>query len=226
MSSRGTFIVVEGIEGSGKSTQLRLLANVFRGAGHPCVVTREPGGTALADRIRSILLDPHEEGMDPLSELLLYSAARRQHVVEVVRPTLDRGVLLLSDRFTDATLAYQGYGRSLPLDMLQSLNRWTTGGIEPDLTLIFDLEESIGIERARARNENGGMHDESRLEGEDLKFHRRVREGYLAIAESEPQRCAVIDASGEPSEVFARVRAAVTERLPDLAPILAGASGT
>lgn len=217
MSTRGKFIVVEGIEGSGKSTQLRMLASRIRESNLPCVVTREPGGTTLADRVRSILLDPHEEGMDPLSELFLYSASRRQHVVEVVQPALESGVLLLSDRFTDATLAYQGYGRTLPLDMLRSINRWATGGIEPDLTVIFDLDELAGLERARERNESAGLHAESRLEGEDLKFHRRVREGYLAIAESEPERCAVIDASGSPEEVFERLTATIVARLPELA---------
>lgn len=224
--SRGRFIVVEGIEGSGKSTQIRLLENRMRAAGLPCVLTREPGGTALADRIRSILLDPHEEGMDPVSELFLYAAARRQHVVEVVRPTLESGVLLLSDRFTTATLAYQGYGRSIALDMLQSINRWATGGIEADLTLIFDIEESVGIERARERNEAGGMHDESRLEGEDLKFHRRVREGYLAIAEAGPERYAVIDASGSPEEVFERVCDTLIVRFPEMESVLRSASAS
>lgn len=219
--SNGPFIVVEGIEGSGKSTQLRMLETVMRNNGVSCVVTREPGGTGLADRIRSILLDPHEEGMDPLAELFLYSASRRQHVVELIRPTLERGIPLLCDRFTDATLAYQGFGRGLSIDMLRSINTWATDSLVPDLTLIFDLEEARGIERARERNETRGLHDESRLEAEDLKFHRRVREGYLALAESEPERFAVVDAEGTPDDVFARVRGEVLRRLPDLAAALA-----
>lgn len=216
MSTRGKFIVVEGIEGSGKSTQLRLLASAVRDAGLPCVVTREPGGTALADKVRSILLDPHEEGMDPIAELFLYSASRRQHVVEVVKPTIERGVLLLSDRFTDATLAYQGYGRGLSLEMLDHVNRWATDSLAPDLTLIFDLEENVGIERARTRNEERGLHRESRLEGEDLQFHRRVREGYLALVRSAPERYAIIDATGTPAAVYERVAAAIGSRFPDL----------
>lgn len=216
MNTRGKFIVVEGIEGSGKSTQLRMLTSRVREAGLPCVVTREPGGTALADKVRGILLDPHEEGMDPIAELFLYSASRRQHVVEVVRPTLERGVLLLSDRFTDATLAYQGYGRGLSLEMLDHVNRWATDDLQPDLILIFDLDESTGIERARARNEEQGLHRESRLEGEDLQFHRRVREGYLALARSAPERYVVIDASGTAEDVFARVSSAIARKFEDL----------
>lgn len=192
----------------------------LRQSGATCVATREPGGTLLADRVRAILLDPHEEGMDPVTELFLYAASRRQHVVEVVRPALDRGAVVLSDRFTDATLAYQGYGRGLALDMLESVNRWATGGLVPDMTLIFDLDESIGLERARGRNEERGMQKESRLEGEDLRFHRRVREGYLALARSD-SRYRIIDATGSADEVFERVIAEAGSLIPRIA-----ASGT
>lgn len=213
---RGIFISVEGVEGSGKTTQAKRLAASIKGAGQKCVLTKEPGGTPLADRIRAILLDPQEEGMDPLTELFLYAASRRQHVVDVVVPGLEAGSVVITDRFTDATLAYQGYGRALDLDRLQTLNDWATGKVYPDLTLIFDLSEGVGLARARERNQSSdALLKESRLEGEDLRFHRRVREGYLAMAES-GGRYVIIDAAGTPDEVFARTIAAVGERFPQL----------
>jgi dTMP kinase len=217
MTARGFFLSVEGIEGSGKTTQIQRIAKAIRSSGQNCVVTKEPGGTPVAERIRAILLDPLEEGMDPLTELFLYSAARRQHVIDVIQPALEAGATVLTDRFTDATLAYQGYGRTLELDLLQTINRLATGGLTPDLTLIFDLPEEVGLHRARARNQaSTHLQSESRLEGEDLRFHRRVREGYLAMAQAEPGRFAVIDASGTAEEVFARVMAELPRRAPRL----------
>lgn len=215
MSTRGIFITVEGIEGSGKSTQLKRLSAGLKTSGRNVVVTREPGGTPLAERIRAVLLDPQEEGMDPIAELFLYAAARRQHVADLVRPALDTGAIVLSDRFTDATLAYQGFGRLLELDQLRLINHIATGGLEPDVTLIFDLSEVTGLERARARNAASNNEQEGRLEGEDLKFHRRVREGYLSLAQTAP-RYAVIDAEGSVEEVEARVNAAIAQRFPQL----------
>jgi len=213
MSSRGFFLTVEGIEGSGKTTQIRRIARTLRGSGQNVVLTKEPGGTPLADRIRAILLDPQEEGMDSMTELFLYAASRRQHVTEVIGPSLEAGIPVLSDRYTDATLAYQGFGRLLDLDQLRTLNYWATGGIQPDLTLVYDLPEDIGLERARERNRNSDqLQAESRLEGEDLRFHRRVREGYLTLAASEPDRYAVIDATGTVDEVFARTVAQLHTR--------------
>ncbi|MEO8215699.1 MAG: dTMP kinase [Acidobacteriota bacterium] len=212
-SATGFFLTFEGIEGSGKTTQIERLSRQIRDSGQNVVLTKEPGGTPLADRIRAILLDPQEEGMDALTELLLYAASRRQHVVDLIRPALERGAIVLSDRFTDATLAYQGYGRLLDLDRLQTLNRWVTDGLTPDLTVIFDLSEKEGLERARERNRNSKLlQEESRLEGEDLRFHRRVREGYLALAESDPLRYAVIDAGGSPDIVFERLINLLSER--------------
>lgn len=215
MSTRGIFITVEGIEGSGKSTQLKRLATALKAAGQNVVVTREPGGTPLAERIRAVLLDPQEEGMDPVAELFLYAAARRQHVAELVRPALETGSIVLSDRFTDATLAYQGFGRLLELDLLRQVNTIATGGLDPDLTLIFDLSETKGLERARARNVEANLQQEGRLEGEDMKFHRRVREGYLALAET-AKRYVVINADGSVDEVSARVNGAMSDRFPQL----------
>jgi dTMP kinase len=209
------FITFEGPEGSGKSTQIQRLGEWFRENNRACVVTKEPGGTPISDRIRAILLDSAATGMDAMTELLLYAASRRQHVVEVIRPVLERGVTVLCDRYTDATLAYQGYGRLLDLERLQTLNLWATNGLEPDLTLLFDLDEQVGLDRAHARN--AGMEvDEGRLEQEDLRFHRRVREGYLALAAAEPERFAIINADATIEEVFQRTLDTLRQRAPQL----------
>jgi len=200
------FITFEGIEGSGKSTQLRRVASLLPDA----VVTKEPGGPPIAERIRAILLDS-ASALDPIAEMFLFAASRRQNVVEVIRPALARGAVVLCDRFTDATLAYQGFGRLLDLDRLRTLNAWATDSLTPDLTLLFDLAEETGITRARSRNA-GASTDEGRFEAEDLRFHRRVREGYLSLATSEPKRFAVIDGNGSEDEVFARVGEVLRER--------------
>lgn len=214
--TKGFFLTVEGIEGSGKTTQVARLDQLVRSTGQNVVVTKEPGGTALGDRIRAILLDPQEEGMDPLAELFLYAASRRQHVVELIRPSLERGAIVICDRFTDATLAYQGFGRLLELDRLRQINDLATDGLRPDLTVILDVPEGFGLDRARARNAAAQLDHESRFEGEDLRFHRRVREGYLALAEAEPERYAVVDASGSADEVFGRLLEALRARAPRL----------
>lgn len=208
------FITFEGPEGSGKTTQIGRLAEQLRRRGVDCVVTKEPGGTPLADRIRAILLHP-ESSMDRLTELLLYAASRRQHVIEVIRPALDRGAVVLCDRFTDATLAYQGFGRLLDLDRLRTLNEWVTGGLHPDLTLLYDIDEEAGLRRAQSRNARAA-NAEGRFEGEDIRFHRRVREGYLALATAEPRRFVVLDAEGSIDEVFERTLAVLRERAPEI----------
>lgn len=204
------FITLEGTEGSGKSTQLRKLAERIPNA----LATKEPGGTPTADRIRAILLDTRAT-IDPVAELFLFAASRRQHVMEVIRPALAAGRVVLCDRFTDATLAYQGFGRRLDLDRLRWLNDWATDSLRPDLTLIFDLPEEIGLQRARSRNSSAPV-DEGRFEQEDLRFHRRVREGYLTLAASEPDRYAVIDAAGTPDEVLARTLEILRKRAPQV----------
>lgn len=216
------FIVFEGIEGSGKSTQAQRLARHLRGAGKACVLTKEPGGTPLGDRIRAILLDPAEEGMDGLAEMLLYAASRRQHVVDVIRPSIERGAIVLCDRFTDATLAYQGYGRGLNRDRLIEINRWVTDNLVPELTFILDLPEEIGLERARHRNQVQDLELESRLEGEDMRFHRRVREGYLAMREENPDRYALVSAEGSEDEVFERIVRELNDRMPEVLPAGSG----
>jgi dTMP kinase len=204
------FITFEGIEGSGKSTQLRRLAERMPNA----VVTKEPGGTPLADRIRAILLDSSSH-LDPVAELFLFAASRRQHVVEIIRPALQRGGTVLCDRFTDSTLAYQGFGRLIDLDKLRALNAWATDSLVPDLTFLFDLPEHVGLDRARSRNAEATQ-DEGRFEAEEVRFHQRVREGYRALAVAEPSRFVVIDGEGDVDEVYARVEAELVKRKPEL----------
>src|SRR6059058_4457986 len=199
------FITFEGIEGSGKTTQLNRLAATLRERGKTVVVTKEPGGTPLADRIRAILLDSGSV-IDPVAELFLFAASRRQNVMDVIRPALARGEVVLCDRYTDSTLAYQGFGRLLPLDELRTLNDWATARLVPGLTLLFDLAEEVGLRRARSRNDaSAELQDESRFEAEDLRFHRRVREGYLSLAAAEPDRFVTIDADGSADDVFERM---------------------
>jgi dTMP kinase len=196
------FITFEGIDGSGKTTQLRRVAERLPDA----LATKEPGGTPTADRIRAVLLDQTSK-LDPIAEVFLFAASRHQHVVEVIRPALEAGRIVLCDRYTDSTLAFQGFGRLIDLDKLRALNDWATGSLRPDLTLLFDIDEETGVRRARGRGGN-----ELRFEAEDLRFYRRIREGYLALAVAEPKRFAVIDANGSEDEVFARVEATLRER--------------
>lgn len=200
------FLTFEGIEGSGKTTQLRRLAERIPNA----IATKEPGGTPTADRIRAILLDP-DSHLDRVAELFLFAASRRQHVIELIRPALQSGRVVLCDRFTDSTLAYQGFGRVIDLDQLRTLNAWATDSLIPDLTLLFDLPEEVGLARARSRNAAVAPH-EGRFEAEDLRFHRRVREGYLSLAVAEPKRWVKIEADGTADAVFERMIAALAER--------------
>jgi dTMP kinase len=185
-SPRGLFITLEGIEGCGKSTQTRLLGEHLRSRGYVTVETREPGGTPLAERIRSLLLDRAIEPVTPETEAFLVFAARRQHVVQVIEPALARGAVVLCDRFSDSTLAYQGYARGLDRPTLRTLNRLATQTITPDLTLLFDLPASTGL--ARRRNAAGT----NRLDRESLRFHRKVRAGFLDLAKRDPARIKII----------------------------------
>ena len=209
------FITFEGIEGSGKSTQLQRLAARLRENGRVVVTTKEPGGTHIADRIRAIVLDS-KNVIDPIAEVLLFEASRRQNTMEIIRPASDRGDVVLCDRYTDSTLAYQGFGRLINIDQLRTLNGWATGDLHPDLTLIYDLPEEVGLSRAMRRNSSASA-DEGRFEAEDLRFHRRVREGYLTLANAEPKRYAVVDGSGSVDEVFVRTVETIAKRLPELA---------
>ena len=207
------FITFEGIEGCGKTTQAARSAEFLRQSGMEVILTREPGGTRIGDAIREILLSPKNGEMDPVTELLLYFASRAQHVAEVILPALEAGKVVLCDRFSDATTAYQGYGRGLPLDTIERINTEATGGLAPDLTLLFDLEPEVGLDRVgkRAAASGGGSGD--RLEQEELDFHRRVRSGYLEIARREPDRVILVDASPPEAEVAEDVIRVLQEML-------------
>jgi dTMP kinase len=196
------FITFEGIDGSGKSTQMRMLASELRLRGHEVVSTREPGGTPLGTRIRELVLDV-EEQVDPLAELLLYAADRAQHVRTLVRPALDSGHVVLSDRYADATVAFQGAGRGFPDELIAQVVALATGGLKPDLTLIFDLTVDESQRRATRRTRKGRGMD--RLDAEDAAFHTRVRDAYLKIAIAEPERVRVIDAGGSVQETQSQV---------------------
>lgn len=200
------FITFEGIEGCGKTTQIRLLAERLRTSGREVLVTREPGGCPIADAIRSILLHPGSSALVPRAELLLYAAARAQHVDEVIRPALTRGTLVLCDRFIDATVAYQGGGRGLDPSLIASLNALATDGLLPNLTLLLDMPAEEGLQRARQRNASAP--EEDRFERENLDFHRRVRSGYLQLA-AQHERFMVIDATGAVDTVAERIGKAV-----------------
>ncbi|HTP66274.1 MAG TPA: dTMP kinase [Geobacteraceae bacterium] len=213
----GCFITMEGIEGCGKTTQLRLLATRLGEDGYRVTVTREPGGCPIADQIRNILLDANNRAMTPLTELLLYAAARAQHVREVIEPALEEGEIVLCDRFTDATMAYQGHGRGLDLDVIGRLNNMATGEVRPDLTLLLDCPIETGLRRAISRINRTEGPKEERFEQESLLFHQRVRDGYLALARMEPDRFVVIDAAGGIGETEAAITAAVRERIGKLA---------
>ncbi len=204
----GLFITFEGIEGCGKTTQLGRLATALRDAGRRVLVTREPGGCPIADAIRAILLDRANQAMAPRAELLLYAAARAQHVEEVIAPALAAGQIVLCDRFSDATVAYQGYGRGLPPDLIAEFNAIASGPLVPDLTLLLDFPAEIGLTRARHRNSGSSGPDEGRFEEESLAFHCRVRDGYLAQATSQ-SRFRIIDALGSEDQVATRIKAAV-----------------
>lgn len=210
------FITFEGPEGSGKTTQQQRLAAELRSHGRTVVTTKEPGGTPLADRIRAILLDSANV-IDPVAEVLLFAASRRQHTMETIQPALARGKIVLCDRYADSTLAYQGFGRLIDLDRLRNLNDWATDGLKPEVTLLFDLPEEVGLRRAQSRNASA-VNDEGRFEAEDLRFHRRVREGYLSMAQAEPRRFAIVDGDGTIDEVFTRTLETLRARAPQLFP--------
>jgi dTMP kinase len=199
----GTFITFEGIDGSGKSTQLRLLSNYLRSVGCELVLTREPGGTPLGLRLRAALLDAHEE-VDPLTELLVFAADRAQHVRRLLRPALESGQVVLSDRYADATVAYQGAGRGFPRELVTQIVELATEGLKPDLTLLFDLPVEACLERTRRRTE--GKQKGDRLDAENSDFHSRVREEYLRIARSEPGRVKIVNTSGSVESTHLRVR--------------------
>lgn len=200
---KGKFITFEGIEGCGKTTQIEKFAEYLRTQGNKVLLTREPGGTDIGDQIREILLNPKNTAMSPTTELMLYAAARAQHVEQVVKPAISSGQIVLSDRYADATTAYQGAARNLSMDILKNLHRIATGDLDPDLTFLLDLPAEAGLKRAIERNHLKGKED--RFENEKIDFHEKVREGYLAIARSQPNRVIVVDASGSVQETFDQI---------------------
>ncbi len=203
----GLFITLEGVEGSGKTTHASRLADALRAEGRLVTLTHEPGGTKAGEAIRAIFLDPAIK-LEVAAELLLVLADRAQHVREKLQPALARGEIVISDRYSDSTIAYQGYGRGFDLKLLDELNRLASDGLAPDLTLVLDCGAEIGLERTRRRAGNK-VHSPDRFEGESLAFHNRVRDGFLALVRTQPERTRLID-TGRPMEaVTAEVRTAV-----------------
>lgn len=208
-SENGLFITFEGVEGCGKSTQTRALVDWLRLRDRTVTLTREPGGTEVGERCRDILLDTGHVGMRPATELFLYLASRAEHVAKVILPRLEAGEIVISDRYGDASVAYQGGGRGLGHELVEELNHVATGGVKPDVTFLLDLDPEVGLDRlVRGR----GEHARDRIENEVLEFHKRVREAYLECAAREPDRFVVIDASLSPKEIEAQITAEV-ERL-------------
>lgn len=218
MSRRGKFITFEGLDGTGKSTQMRKLANALRAAGRDVVETREPGGTATGEKIRKVLLDSRTAGLSPMAEMALMFASRAQHVEEVIEPALASGAVVLCDRFTDSTEAYQGFGRKLGSKPVLDLHRMLCGGFWPELTLLLDSDPHVSVRRARRRNQLNSKssehgHDENRFEQETRAFFARVRDGYAAIAKREPGRVVVVNASGTPGQTHGRILEVVRRKL-------------
>lgn len=187
---RGIFISLEGIEGTGKTTQARLLAQHLSGKGFTVTKTEEPGGTPISLKIREILLAPESKGIVPVAELLLYNASRVQHIREIIIPALERGEVVITDRFSDSTAAYQGYGRGIDLKLIDALDLISTNRLRPDITIVLDIDVETGLRR------NKSINKKDRLELEDVSFHEKVRKGFIALAEKDKKRMKVIDCSG------------------------------
>jgi dTMP kinase len=209
----GVFLALEGGEGAGKSTQARLLAIWLRDQGYDVVTTHEPGATKIGLRLRALLLDTAHAGLAPRAEALMYAADRAEHVQDVILPALERGAVVVTDRYTDSSLAYQGAGRQLPVSEIAGLNRWATGGLTPDLTILLDLPTVTGLSRR--------LSSADRLESEPVEFHDRVRSGFLSLAAAEPGRYLVVDAGRPESEISREIQLRVRELLPDPIPFSA-----
>ncbi len=207
----GFFMTIEGIEGAGKTTQMEMLADFLRKRGKSPHITREPGATRIGENIRQLLLDPDQQKMCSRTEILLYAADRAQHVEEIIKPALNRGKIIISDRYYDSTLAYQGFGRNLNREMLSKIVNWAVDGCHPDLTLLLDVDPARGLQRARSLSADQ-LGD--RLEREELSFHERVRKGYKALARENEKRFKIIDADKSIEEVQKEIRRVVEERLP------------
>jgi dTMP kinase len=201
------FITLEGPEGSGKTFQLPTLTEYLRHQGYDVLTTREPGGTSISEQIRTVLHNLENKEMNPRTEILLFQASRAQLVEQVIRPHLDKGGIVLSDRYADSTLAYQGFGHQIEIESLRVLVKFATGGLKPDLTLLLDVDVEIGLRRKELKGEW------NRLDAYNLEFHQRVRQGYLSLVQAEPERWVIIDASQEPGKVQENMRRVVGERL-------------
>jgi len=206
---KGVFISFEGIEGTGKSTQARLLADHLKEKGYRVIQTMEPGGTRISLKIRELLLSMESKEMDHVAELLLYNAARVQHIKEIIGPGLERGDIVITDRFSDSTVAYQGYARGIDLQLIDSLDMIATKKLRPDITILFDIDVRTGLER----NKELGKND--RLELEDISFHEKVRKGFLQIAAREPGRITVVDCSESLDRVHQKVVKIISEFLEE-----------
>ncbi len=217
MNSGGFFITLEGGEGAGKSTQIKLLAEALRKEGHEVIVTREPGGTPEAEKIRNLLVQRDGGKWTPMAEILLFFAARNMHVETLIRPALAEGKIVISDRFTDSTRAYQSYGHGMEPDLIESFVQLSLGGFEPDLTFILDLDVKTGLARAGKRL-TGESSGEDRFERLDAAFHERLRKGYLEIAEQNPERCVVVNAAQSVEKVSEEIKSATLQKLSTPSP--------
>jgi dTMP kinase len=208
------FITFEGGDGSGKTTQLKALESYLAARGKSCLSTREPGGTSLGEHIRQVLLEVGQQPITSATELFLYLADRAQHIHEVIIPALAQGKIVLCDRHTDSTLAYQGYGRGIDLGLLRSLNDIASQGIKPDLTLLFDCPVEIGLSRTAQRQSKTTLErSEDRFEREKIEFHKRIRAGFLELARAEPPRFRIIDAAGSVEEVAQEIKNIIDREL-------------
>lgn len=207
---RGKFITVEGIEGTGKSTNIDFLTELIEAQGRKVMRTREPGGTPMAEGIRQLLLGNDQEPVPEIAELLLFFASRSLHLQNAIIPALERGEWVVCDRFTDASRAYQGCGRGLDMDRIERLAEWVQGGVEPDLTILLDAPAELGMQRAAARG------NADRMDSQAMSFYQRVRDGYLALAEQNPERFVVIDASGTLEQVRASIAAEMQSLLDNV----------
>lgn len=198
MKKKGFFITFEGVEGSGKSTQMELLGKFLLERGFDILLTREPGGTEIGDKIRDILLDPENKGMDKMVEALLYAASRAQLVAEVIKPALEAGKVVICDRYFDSSVAYQVYGRGIPFEVIEAINKWAIENAKPDITFFLDISVEVGLERAT-------VFFADRIEKEDIEFHRRVRKGYLELAKKDTKRFITIEALKESDEIHRKI---------------------
>jgi dTMP kinase len=204
---KGILISFEGIEGTGKTIQSKLLCEYLIKKGYNAILTEEPGGTQIGYKIRELLLSIDHKGMTPLTELLLYNASRAQHIKEVILPAINRGAVVITDRFADSTVTYQGYARGIDLNLIDSIEKIVTSGLRPDITILLDLDVETGL------NRNRGINKMDRLELEDVEFHKQVRSGYLEIAAKELERIKLIDAAGSIEEIHGKIIKIITNFL-------------